>query len=143
MPKALPLCAPAPTPILETALHGVEKNTLIDLPGKGELLSKAVFDKVFYGGSSSRVRLLIRLGYVQGLHSFNLASGGLSLESSADTFHLLGFNSEKELKDFVMCPLRWNQESAPKLYFCFLVAPSSPLHSFSSLMRNFNLPFGT
>ena len=84
-------------------MHEVEKNSLIDLPGKGELLSKAVFDKVFYGGNSSRVRLLVRLGYVQGLHSFNLASGGLSLESNADTFHLLGFNSEKALKDFAIC----------------------------------------
>lgn len=61
-----------------------------------------MFDKVFYGDNSSRVRLLIRLGYVQGLYSFNLVSGSLSLESNADTFHLWSFNSEKGLKDIVI-----------------------------------------
>ena len=56
-------------------MHEVEKNSLIDLPAKGGTALKSyVFDKVFYGDNSSRVGLLIRLGYVQGLYSFNLAS---------------------------------------------------------------------
>ena len=63
----------------------VENNRFIALPDRGEhsglLPLKTVslpggFDEEFYN-SSSRVRVLTRLGCVQGLHSSNLVSGSL------------------------------------------------------------------
>ena len=40
--------------------------------------------------------------------------------------------------------LRRNQDSVPRLYYCFLTAPPLFLHSLPSLMSNWlNLPFGT
>ena len=64
---------------------GVGEKRFIALPGKGghsSCLSKNCvshpggFGEEFYS-KGSRVGLLIRPGCVQGLHSFNLASGGL------------------------------------------------------------------
>ena len=101
----------------------VEKNNFIALPGKGGrsglLPSKTVcpnpggFGEEFYS-NRSRVGLLIRLGCVQGLHSFNLVSGNILMSFSgsfnlasggllknADIFHLFGVSFYKELKD--MC----------------------------------------
>ena len=41
-------------------------------------------------------------------------------------------------------PLRWNQDPAPRLHYCFLDAPVLSLHLLPSLIRNcFNLPFRT
>ena len=43
-----------------------------------------------------------------------------------------------------MCPLRWNQDLAPRLYYCFLAVPPLTLHPFPSWISNCsNLPFGT
>ena len=38
--------------------------------------------------------------------------------------HLLfvgGFGLAKELKDIIMCLLKWNQDPAPRLPYCFLM----------------------
>ena len=43
-----------------------------------------------------------------------------------------------------MYPLRWDQDPAPRLRYCFLAAPSLSLHPLPSLINNcLNLPFGT
>ena len=40
--------------------------------------------------------------------------------------------------------LRWNQNPAPRLHYCFLAAPPLFLHPFPSWINNsLNLPFGT
>ena len=43
-----------------------------------------------------------------------------------------------------MYPLRWNQDPAPGLHYCFLAAPPLSLHPFPSRISDCsNLPFGT
>ena len=43
-----------------------------------------------------------------------------------------------------MYPLRQNQDSAPRLHYCFLAVPPLSLHPLPSLISNsLNLPFGT
>ena len=84
MLKTWPLCTCAELNL--RVLGEVEKNSFIALPGKvghrGLPPSKTVcpnpggFGEKFYS-SSSRMGLLIRLGCVPDLHSFNLASGDL------------------------------------------------------------------
>ena len=75
----------------------VEKNNSIAFPGKGghsgPLLLKTMCPNLgelgeeFYS-NGSRVELLIRLGCVQGLHSFNLVPGGLLLMNFSGSFNL-------------------------------------------------------
>ena len=55
-------------------------------PSKTVCPNLGEFGKEFYS-NGSRVELLIRLGCVQGLHSFNLVSGNL-LMSFSDSFTL-------------------------------------------------------
>ena len=94
--KTWPLCTGAKLNLGNRVLGEKEKNNFIALPGKGghsRLVSlKTVyhnpgeFVEEFYS-NGSRVGLLIRLGYVQGLHSFNLVSGNL-LMSFSGSFNL-------------------------------------------------------
>lgn len=145
MPSSPSLCTWAKSNLGDRVFNEVKKNSLIDLAGKGELLSKAVFDKVFYRDNRSRVRLLIRLRYVQGLCSFNLVSGSLSLESNADTFHLAGVLILKRgLKTLSCCPLRWNQNLPQS---CTIVSWLLLLHPLFILSlpdeKFFDLLFGT
>ena len=86
MLKTQPLCTGAESNLGDRVLGEAEKNSFIVLPGKAghsRLLPlktvcphPAGFGEEFYT-NSSRVGLLIRLGCVQGLHSFNLVSGNL------------------------------------------------------------------
>ena len=83
MPKTWPLCPGAELNLRDRVLGEVEKNSFIALPGKvghGRLLPAKIvcpnpggFGEEFYS-NSSKVGFLIRLGCVQGLHSFNLVS---------------------------------------------------------------------
>ena len=85
-PKSQPLYTGAEKNLGHRVLGEVEKNSFIALPGRGGhswLLplkttcpNPGRFDEEFYS-SSLRVGLLLRLGCVQGLHSFNLVSGNL------------------------------------------------------------------
>ena len=72
--------------ILERVLGEVEKNRFTTLPGKGghsglALSKNCLSQPGRFGGevysNGLRMELLIRLECVQGLHSFNLALGGL------------------------------------------------------------------
>ena len=86
MPKTQPLCTGTELNLRGRFLSEVYKNSFIALPGKGGhsglLPLKMVcpnlggFGKEFYS-NGSRAELLIRLGCVQCLHSFNLGSGNL------------------------------------------------------------------
>ena len=86
MLRSQPLCTNAESNLGDRVLGEVEKNSFIALPGKdgySRLLpsktmcrNPAEFGEEFYG-NGSRVGLLIRLGCVQGLHSFNLILGNL------------------------------------------------------------------
>ena len=123
------------------------------------------FVKEFYS-NSSRVGLLIILGYAQSLYSFNLVSGGLQINFSCPhdyqtvTFSLEwglvhlpfsgAFSSINSPKVYPLrnmpCvyPLRWNQDSASRLQYCFLTVPPLFVHPFPSLISDCsNLPFGT
>ena len=81
--KAQHLCTGAESNLGDRVLGEVEKNSCIAGKGghSGLLPQKAMcpnprgFDEGFYN-SGSRVGSLTRLGCVQGLHSFNLISGG-------------------------------------------------------------------
>ena len=43
-----------------------------------------------------------------------------------------------------MYPLKWHQDPAPRLQYCFLTAPPLSLHPLPSLINScLNLPFGT
>ena len=86
MPKIWPLCAGAKSNRETRASCEAEKDCFIALPGKGGhsafmALETACTNLVGFGkelySSGSSMRLLIRLGCVQGTHSFNLVSGGL------------------------------------------------------------------
>ena len=91
MLKAWPLCTSGESNVRDRVLSKVEKSSLISLPGKGgqgRLLplktvcpSLGGFEEEFYS-NISRLALLIRSGCVQGLHSFNLASGNLLISFS-------------------------------------------------------------
>ena len=91
MLKTRPLCTGAESNRGHRVLGEVEKNNFIALPGKGGhsglVTLKTVcpnlggFGEEFYS-NGSRAGLLIRLGCVQGLHSFNLASGHLLMSFS-------------------------------------------------------------
>ena len=96
--QKLSLSAPVPSRIMKTRVWGkVEKNKFIVLPSKGgrsRLLllktmypSLAGFDEEFYG-RRSRVGLLTKLGYMQGLHSFTLIQNLLILRSFSSPFNL-------------------------------------------------------
>ena len=88
MPKAQPLYTGAKSNLRDRIWGEVQKNSFIALPGKGGhsglLPSQTMcsnpgeFGEEFYG-KGSRVRVLIRFGCVQGLHSFNLVSGNILL----------------------------------------------------------------
>ena len=89
--KTCPLCTGRESNVRDRVFGEVEKSGLISLPGKGgqgRLLplktvcpSLGGFDEEFYS-NSSRLALLIRSGCVQGLHSFNLASGNVLMSFS-------------------------------------------------------------
>ena len=109
-------------------LSEVERIALLLWQAKGDTVgscpSKTVspnlggFDEEFYN-NDSRAGLLIRLRSMQGLHSFNLASGGLQISFSGSwsyqtvTFSLEwgllhlpfigGFSSIKSSENIVMC----------------------------------------
>ena len=98
MLKTQPLCTGAKLNLRDRVLGRVGKNSFIALPGKGGHsglvpLKTACpipggFGEEFYS-SGTRVGLLIRLGCVQGLHSFNLVSGDLLiLMSFSGSFNL-------------------------------------------------------
>ena len=98
MLKAQPLCTGAESNLGDRVLGEVEENSFIALSGKGghrgSCSEKSMypnpggFDEEFYS-SGSKVGLLIRLGGVQSLHSFNLISGGLLISMSfSDSFNL-------------------------------------------------------
>ena len=103
--------------------------------------------------------LLIKLGCVQGLHSFNLASGnvlmslsgyfnlasgGLLWNEECYIFYLGDFSSIKSSKILLCVSLEMEQDPAPRLHYCFLSAPPLSLHPLPSLISNYlNLPFGT
>ena len=84
MTKTQPLCTGAKSRLRDGILSKVEKNNFIVLPGEVEhsgfmlpkLFPSTGFGEEFYS-RGSRVGLLIRIGCVQGLQSFNLASGGV------------------------------------------------------------------
>ena len=86
MSKAQYLCTSTELNLRDGVLGEVEKNNFIALPGKvghSRLLrlksmcpNQGEFGEKFYG-NGSRVGLLIRLGCVQGLQSFNLVSGNI------------------------------------------------------------------
>ena len=96
MPKTRPLCTSAELNLGDRVLGEVEKDIFIALPGKGghsRLMplknccpNLRGFGEEFYS-SGSRAGFLVRLGRVQGLHSFNLASGSL-LMSFSGSFNL-------------------------------------------------------
>ena len=92
---------------------------------------------------------------MQGLHSFNLASGGLPMSFSgyhsvtfsgtknADTFRLLGF-SVLQKSSKVCAPLEREPGPVPWLHCGFLAAFPLPLPLPASLINeHLNLPFGT
>ena len=96
--QKLGLSAPVPNRIMKTRVLGkVKKNRLIVLPSKGGcsrlLLLKTMcpnlggFDEEFCG-RSSRVGLLTKLGYMQGLHSFTFIQSLLILRSFSGPFNL-------------------------------------------------------
>ena len=64
---------------------------------------------------------------------------------NAGIFHFGGFSCVKSSK--VICylyPLRWNQDPAPRLCYCFLTVPPLSVYTLPSLISNcLNLPFGT
>ena len=80
-------------------LGDIEKNTLIALPGKGGLcgllslktlcLNTEGFDEEFYN-ISTRVGLLVSLGCVQGLQSFDLVSDDLYFKFFGHTVRHVG-----------------------------------------------------
>ena len=82
MPKTQPLCTGAESNLRDRGLGEVGKNSFIVLPGKGGHLMplKTVcpnpggFGEEFYSSGS-------RAACAQGLHVFNLASGGLLMGS--------------------------------------------------------------
>ena len=102
MPETWPPCTGAELNFGERVLGEVEKNSFIALPGKGghsgPMPLKTVcpdlggFGEEFYS-NGSRAGWLIRIR-VQGLQSFNLASGDL----------LMSFSSLSN------CDLLWNEE---------------------------------
>ena len=50
---------------------------------------------------------------------------------------------QKSSKTVFCYPLRWNQDPAPRLHYCFLAAPPLSLHCLLCLVNNcLNLPFG-
>ena len=70
----------------------------------------------FYS-NDSRVRLLIRLGCVQSLHSFNLVRGGLLMSFSGSVnlvFSEMNFSSVKSLKILLSVSLEVEQGPHPQ-----------------------------
>ena len=156
-----------PNQIWDRVLCEVERNSFIALPGKGGhsglMPLKMVcphplgFDE--FHNKGSRVGLVIRLGCVQGLHSFGLASGGLLMSfSDSQGYHTTTFSLEWGLlhlpfikvfssiessKD-VMC-ITWGEPGlCPKVALLFLGGSSLSLHLLPSLISNCsNLPFRT
>ena len=54
------------------------------------------------------------------------------------------WSTQKSLKTLLLESLEGNQDSAPRLYYCFLTASPLSMRSFLSLISNcFNLPFAT
>ena len=103
-----------------------------------------MFDKVFYGDNSLRVGLLIRLGYVQGLYSFNLASV-VFLWNQMLTHSICGVLILKRgLKTLSYVSLEVEPGTCPKavLFFLgcsFLTSASFPFPD----EKLFDLPFGS
>lgn len=54
----------------------------------------------------------------------------------ADIFRILRFNSIKNLKACYECPLRQNQETAPRMHYCFLTVLSFSSHPFPCQISN-------
>ena len=54
----------------------------------------------------------------------------------ADNFCILRFNSIKSLKACYECPLRQNQETDPRMHYCFLTVPPLSSHPFPSQISN-------
>ena len=81
--KAQPLCTGAKSNLRDRILGEIEKNSCIALPaiaGHRELLPQlcvSTWEEFYSTVVQGWVRLLIRLGCVQGLHSSNLASSNL------------------------------------------------------------------
>ena len=129
----------------------VEKKSFFALPSKGGHSGLIPWKTVCpnlggfgeeFSSYGSRSGLLIRMGCVQGLHSFNLASGGLLMSFSRlsncsfSPEHLpfgRGFSSTEELKDIVMCIPWGGTRTLPQgctivswLFLPFLCIPSLP-----------------
>ena len=84
MPKAWALCI-MPNQILETEFWVKQKRIALllsqakeDASGSGHPNPGGSGEELYTNGS--RMGMMIRLGCAQRLHSYNLASGGLSLE---------------------------------------------------------------
>ena len=92
MPKTWPLCTGVKLNLRDRVLGEVEKNSFIDLPGKGGTqqphASKTVcpnpggFGEEFYS-NGSRAELLTRIRVCAGPALLNLASGGLLVSFSS------------------------------------------------------------
>ena len=54
----------------------------------------------------------------------------------ADIFPILRFNSIKSLKTCYECPLRPNQETDPRMRYCFMTVPPLSSHPFPSQISN-------
>ena len=84
--------------------------------------------------------------------SFNLAPGGLLEEllwflssgmKNADIFHFLGVLVLQRAHQY-LCPLRQNQDHAPRLHYRFLTVSPLPLHPLLPLIsKGWNQLFGT
>ena len=149
--RKLSLCALGPNWISETEFGVKKKRTALLLcqakwRHSGLMSWKTVcanpgeLCEDFYS-NGSRVGLLIGLGCVKGLHSFNLVSGNLLMSFSGffnlasggllwneECWHLPfvgGFSSVKSSKILFCVSLEVNQDTAPRLHYCFLAAPPS------------------
>ena len=131
MLKTRPLCTGVESNLGDRVLGEAEKNSFIALPGKGWVSRLMLLELCpsRIGGIVAVVRSFTALvrgwncwqgsGCVQGLPSFNLASGGLlmssvwsncdllsGLKNASSSYHLpfvRGFSSAEEHRDAVMC----------------------------------------
>ena len=123
-------------------------------------------EQLHFNSSSSRVGLLRGLGWVENLHSFNMVSGNLmsfcdsfnlapgglleellwflsSGMKNADIFHFWGVLVLHRAHQY-LCPLRQNQDHAPRLHYRFLTVSPLPLHPLLPLIsKGWNQLFGT
>ena len=138
MPKSQPLCTGAELNLRDRVLGEIEKNSFIALPGKGGcsvlLLSKRC---VRIGEDLVRSFIVMVQGQgcdkVQGLPSFNPASGGLLMSfefiklwpSLLNIFHLVGvLVLQKNLKILLCVSLEVEPGPYPKAALLFLYCSS-------------------